>query len=928
MKSNDVGNVYLIWVIHHSDSGTYMNFDANAALSDNVYKYLYYAGTTTAGRDKIVNLLLGERSGHILSGPGNSELADGLYTVFIANGSFQATLSAIYGCWPDYSEIEQKGWIDAIRDTASDLVSCNLGLETTLKRIAAIATQVNRIKLSAQVLDNTQIVSAVDEVLLYAMSIEAVDDGLSNWQEMMERDYEIVEAIWSNFANNVEAAKGDDGYLGWLLEPAGIVLDPLFTLFFPIEEARYAGGLFLSTAYNLSLFTYKSIVRPSELYHQDFAMLNGLPVTVAEYMQDKGVSYDNNIQVNFNLSNNPKSVTGYFTAMSTEVGGDATRNSDKNITWSVLGQTKTQPMSQPLEFEFTSSGIHRVEALANGSTTPVILSVEVEVPPAPLAYDIEWERSDVINGRVFFKLKSFNVPISDIETVVFKFGDDSAQQTLGGTSPFPVPQLPEIRWAHDYPVSTNPNSFKAKFAVMLKDGRATLKKRSVVIMPTPAEPVITPPSAARHYPGRSTRISQGESVSFRITAVDEDEDMTRFEWTIDGNIEYTIDLPLDEGLSASSNKVFTFNSPGEYDVVARVFDDQGHTDQIVWTINVEASTTPEIVAQSPDYTDPSDPIGVIGVSAALAELVVFSVSVQDAEDNIDTVNWMINNELIEIDKVGTNPSTETWSHRFNEVGTYRVTTKVKDDLGKENYIDWNVVVGGDDPSNHLPTAEIIQNPHDNSLPRTYRVGYKYHFHYMGYDVDGNLAYGEVRLNGQNDWGGPTDFSDNLSGYEERAGISDLVFTTLGDHIISFTVRDGNGAEVTETLTVSVVSRDAAASTEPSIYSIFPDPSRNYYYTLGQSGVRFDYEGVVFDAEGDLRYIDGTYGGARGLSNWTTDSFTSWFDLDDQGFSPGVHYLDFVPVDTAGNKGTAVRYTINVSLGTYNYAPIVARMKPS
>lgn len=127
--------------------------------------------------------------------------------------------------------------------------------------------------------------------------------------------------------------------------------------------------------------------------------------------------------------------------------------------------------------------------------------------------------------------------------------------------------------------------------VEVNDGTTTVEEVwTVAVAPRDTN---APPSLSRVSPGSpSLTLSPDEQAGFEVEASDEDADLERIEWAVDGETVHTRFLT---GSSPATDAYATsFPEAGTYTLTATVYDGNGNSDAVEWTVTVEGSDGPAV----------------------------------------------------------------------------------------------------------------------------------------------------------------------------------------------------------------------------------------------------------------------------------------------------------------------------------------------
>lgn len=142
-------------------------------------------------------------------------------------------------------------------------------------------------------------------------------------------------------------------------------------------------------------------------------------------------------------------------------------------------------------------------------------------------------------------------------------------------------------------------------------------------------------------------------------------------------------------------------------------------------------------------------------------------------------------------------NTATFTHTYNQVGTFNPTFYVADDKGQQARTSIGVVVGGGTATNQPPVIKTFQ--FQNGVT-TLKVGQMYALNYLAVDPEGTQVKYTI------------DFGD---GAIETAsmfaagtiGTSLHTYTTAGTKTLKLTATDANGLSATQSFSISVVDQN-------------------------------------------------------------------------------------------------------------------------
>lgn len=460
-------------------------------------------------------------------------------------------------------------------------------------------------------------------------------------------------------------------------------------------------------------------------------------------------------------------------------------------------------------------------------------------------------------------------------------------------------------------------------------GTATTSK-TVSIQYTP--PSNSGPYAIRMDPNdKYLDVLAGDQKRFKARGWTSEEGprLETLKWYLNDVLLKVDNFESDENFEGYETHTVTFATSGkDQEVKAVVCRDDGAIDDVIWMVDVAPNASPVVTCVSPNLPEEGESLVL-----PLGEQE-FSVSVFDDDDNMDTVKWYLNDTLIEEDSMsGGNPArVEKCKVVLSQKGNAFLKAVSEDDNGNRSTVTWPLYIGVSTPNNIPPVCEIdtISNTGlgENAV---FRVGYVYDFRFKANDSNGNLAYGEVWIDGKQDWHWDPDhvynYSDELEGFEDKATINDIVFKTTGQHTIRFVVRDTDGAESICEKTFDVFPADEGSSKPPIFGRIYPSPGQIFYLSGNDSSL--DVFITAVDNDGDLENLSVYQNGALlkkiRLSNDTADHESVSVDFD----TDGIYTIDFELVDTVGNKTRSGLYNVKFgdSAGTRNHAPEIIECRP-
>ncbi|USZ69232.1 PKD domain-containing protein [Halorussus salilacus] len=320
----------------------------------------------------------------------------------------------------------------------------------------------------------------------------------------------------------------------------------------------------------------------------------------------------------------------------------------------------------------------------------------------------------------------------------------------------------------------DPGSYTVELEVTDDDGLTDTVTETVDV-----EEVNEPPSA--DISCTPTEATTDDTVECSAAgSIDEDGTLSAFDWQLG-------DGTTDDGEYVTH----TFEESGTYTVELAVTDDDGMTDTVTETVDVEEVEEPPTAAVS---CTPSEVTVGESVECSAADAT-------DPDGRIETFDWAFED--------GSSGYGERVDHTFDEPGTYTVELAVIDDDGLSASATEEVTVIED---NEGPTADISYSPSDLERGDTVRL----------------------------DASDSTDPDGEVDGYEWRLGDDvkygetvEYALDDTGSHTVELVVTDDDGATDTATQSLSVQRRPTAA------FDVSPEQPNSGH-------------GVSFEAEQDSR----------------------------------------------------------------------------
>ena len=203
----------------------------------------------------------------------------------------------------------------------------------------------------------------------------------------------------------------------------------------------------------------------------------------------------------------------------------------------------------------------------------------------------------------------------------------------------------------------------------------------------PSVSKVTPTSA-------SVSLYVGNSQTFEASANDPDDNLTSWDWSIDGTSENNGRFgfwPFYNSPTGTVTKEFThtFSSAGTYTVEATFTDKGARSGSVTWTVEV-INRAPVISSASPSSSH---------VLLTMGSSQTFAATVSDADNNLKNWDWSVDVTSEDSGNWGTlfSPTptgsvTKSFSHTFSTVGGYKVRATFTDTEGDSDSQEWMVQV--------------------------------------------------------------------------------------------------------------------------------------------------------------------------------------------------------------------------------------------
>ena len=218
--------------------------------------------------------------------------------------------------------------------------------------------------------------------------------------------------------------------------------------------------------------------------------------------------------------------------------------------------------------------------------------------------------------------------------------------------------------------------------------------------PTQPEPTNSAPAVSKVTPtSASVSLYVGNSQTFEASASDPDDNLTSWDWSIDGTSENSGRfgfLLIYNSPTGTVTKEFThtFSSAGTYTVKATFTDKGGSTGDVTWTV--------EVINRAPVISN-ATPSPSSTVSLTTGDSQTFEATVSDPGNNLKSWDWSVDGTSEDSGTWGTLLSstpagsvTKSFSHTFSSVGTYTVKATFTDAEGDSDSEEWTVQVTGQD----------------------------------------------------------------------------------------------------------------------------------------------------------------------------------------------------------------------------------------
>ena len=392
---------------------------------------------------------------------------------------------------------------------------------------------------------------------------------------------------------------------------------------------------------------------------------------------------------------------------------------------------------------------------------------------------------------------------------------------------------------------------------------------------TPA--VTAPPSVSRVSPSSSeVNLDPGDSQTFSARATDADNNISQWEWFLDGVSKGGQSLTLSGDITRQFSH--TFSTADVYTVKVEFTDSEGESGSVSWDVYV--NRPPSVARVSPSTSS---------INLVVGDSQTFSARATDADSNISEWEWFVDDVL----KGGrslsfTGDITRQFSHTFSSAGTYTVEVEFIDDLLESDSVSWTVRAG-----NTAPTIRSLD--YSSDPPLAVLSGDTQTFRVYAVDRESNISEWE--------W-----FVDEVSKGGQSVSLTEIItrkfnytFSTAGTYEVKVTVTDNAGASTSETLDVTVTDNVApSASIDSPPSPVILDPGDYQLFSASATDPDYNLAKVEFFLNGQLE----TTRSYRG--NTAIGFFSQHFDDD------GIYTVKAVFTDEKG-ASDSVSWTVRVKI---------------
>ena len=338
---------------------------------------------------------------------------------------------------------------------------------------------------------------------------------------------------------------------------------------------------------------------------------------------------------------------------------------------------------------------------------------------------------------------------------------------------------------------------------------------------------VGPPSVSIVSPLVSTSLDPGDSQTFEVRATDPDNNISEWEWSVNGESQGGESLVPSGDISRTFTH--TFSTAGIHSVKVTFADARGGSDSVFWTVPVDDPPPPSV-----SIVSPLEP-----VSLEPGDSQTFEVKATDPDNNISRWAWSVSGE-----SGGGQPLLPTgsvsrqFSHTFSTVGTYTVEATFTDKKRMSDSVIWSVRVDYPAPANRPPAVYIVSPSSlwHGSAVVVMLEGEIRTFEALAEDPDDNLSGWEWRVDGQmEDCGGQVHL---LLLCEQDVELSSPVarsftysFDMAGEHEVMVIFTDTEGATGSVSWAISVhdpADIDLPQPPQPSVVPDEPDDGKVAY----------------------------------------------------------------------------------------------------
>ena len=225
-----------------------------------------------------------------------------------------------------------------------------------------------------------------------------------------------------------------------------------------------------------------------------------------------------------------------------------------------------------------------------------------------------------------------------------------------------------------------------------------------------------PPSVSIVSPLKTVSLKPGDSQTFEVKATDPDNNLSRWEWSVNGEPGGGQSL-LPTG-SVTRRFTHTFPDAGNHTVEATFTDRRREADSVAWSVEVDDPITANR-APSVHIVSPSVVVTNYLDSFILFEgnSQTFEARAEDPDDNLSGWEWRVDGQmedcggqvhllqLCDQDDELSSPAARSFTHTFDTPGDHEVEAIFTDTEGATGSVSWPVTVIGLD---EIPVPEPPQ----------------------------------------------------------------------------------------------------------------------------------------------------------------------------------------------------------------------------